>query len=93
MGCDIRVTRVDSRYRRCTVEMDGHLLGALGRRGLGRGMGINVEAGPHTMRVVSGRCTSAALTLDLVAGQAVTVTVGRSPDRHELWTLTAEPTT
>ncbi len=56
-------------------------------------MGINVAAGPHTLRVVSGRLASAALDLDLLAGQAVTVRVQRSPDRHQLWTLTAEPTT
>jgi len=92
-GCDIALTRVDGRYRRCTVEMDGHLLGALRRRGPGIGTGINVEAGAHSLRVVSGRCASAAMTLELLPGQAVTVTIGRSPDGHELWTLSAEPVT
>jgi len=33
------------------------------------------------------------MTLELLPGQAVTVTIGRSPDGHELWTLSAEPVT
>ena len=55
-------------------------------------MGVDVEAGRHTLRVVSGRLASASLHLDLLPDQAVTVTVDRGPDRHEVWTLTAQPT-
>lgn len=94
-GADITVTRVDHGFRRCSVEVDGHVLGALRPRGpgsgVGSGVGINFAGGRHTLRALGGRLTSAVLELDLLPGQAVTVTIDRGPKRHQRWTLTTQP--
>ncbi len=87
-GCDLTVIRADGRHRLCHLELDGHLLQPLSLRGIGNRVGINVEPGPHTLRAISGRSASAALTLELVADRPVTVTIGRSAHRSQLWTLT-----
>lgn len=91
-GSDITVVRADGRHRLCHLELDGRLIEPLSRRGLGSRVGINVEAGLHTVCAVSGRSASAALTLDLTAEERVTATIGRHPDCRVLWTLVARPT-
>lgn len=88
-GYNLTVIRADGRHRLCHLELDGHLLQALSRRGIASRVGFNVEPGPHTLRAVSGRSASAVFTLELVADRPVTVTIGRSAHRSQLWTLTA----
>ncbi len=86
-GSDIAVVRADGRFRSCLLELDGHVLGLLSRRGPGHGIGVDVEPRRHTVRVVGGRSASTALALDLADGESVTVTVERDPNRARRWVL------